>query len=121
MVIDALIPLLSVADVGRSIAFYTTVLPFQVAEETAVNGETRCALLRCGAAALMIERADRPGDRGTTLNLYVEDARACREALLAKGVAATEIRPTPDGAEAFHLRDPDGHTLTIASRLVRIA
>jgi catechol 2,3-dioxygenase-like lactoylglutathione lyase family enzyme len=121
MVIDALIPLLSVADVGRSIAFYTTVLPFRVAEETAVDGETRWALLRCGSAALMIGRSDRPGDGGMALHLYVEDVRACREALLAKGVGATEIQPTPYGAEAFHLRDPDGHTLTIASRPMRIA
>jgi uncharacterized glyoxalase superfamily protein PhnB len=121
MVIDALVPLLSVADIGRSIAFYTTALPFQVAEETAVDGETRWALLRCGPVALMIGQSGRPAPGGMLLHLYVGDVRACRDALRAKGIVTTDIRRAPYGVEAFRLRDPDGHELAIASRPVRIA
>ena len=122
MTIDALVPLLSVADVERSIAFYTKVLPFRVAEETAAGGETRWALLRCGPAALRIGREDRPGGGdGVRLCLYVDDLRGFRDALLAAGVAVTEIRLAPYGVEEFRLRDPDGHALAVASPAVRIA
>ena len=120
MVIEALVPLLSVADVERSIAFYTEILPFQVAETTTTDGKTRWALLRCGPAALMIGEGDRPAG-GALLHLYVDDVRACREALRAKGAAPTGIRPAPYGVEEFRLRDPDGHELAVVSRAVRIA
>jgi uncharacterized glyoxalase superfamily protein PhnB len=121
MMIDALVPLLGVADVERSIAFYTEILPFQVVEKTTADGKTRWALLRCGPAALMIGQADRAGGGAVLLHLYVEDVRACRDALRAKGTVTTGIRPEPYGVEAFRLRDPDGHELAIASPAVRIA
>lgn len=121
MVIDALVPLLGVADVERSIDFYTRILPFQVAEQTVVEGKTQWARLRCGTATLMVGRSDRPDGDGVLLHFYVEDVRDCRDTLRAKGVATTEIRLAPYGVEAFRLRDPDGHEIAIVSPALRIA
>lgn len=121
MVIDALVPLLRVADVERSIAFYTEILPFQVAEKTTADGKIRWALLRCGPAALMIGQAGRTGGGAVLLHLYVEDVRACRDALRAKGAVTTGIGPEPYGVEAFRLHDPDGHELAVVSPAVRVA
>lgn len=122
MVIDALAPLLSVADVDRSIAFYTKVLPFQVAQESEADGRILWALLQSGPVKIMLNRSGQAGrDSGVVLYLYVASARDCHAALLAKGVAAGAVRPGSRGLEEFRLRDPDGYEIAIASPAMRIA
>lgn len=122
MVIDALAPLLGVADIDRSIAFYTKVLPFQVAQRTEAGGKILWALLQCGPAKIMLGRSGRAGgDAGVVLYLYVASARDCHAALQAKGAAPGAVRLGSHGLEEFRLRDPDGYELAIASPALRIA
>lgn len=120
MVIDSLAPLLKVADVGRSIAFYTELLPFRVVQETEAEGNVLWALLRHGAVTLMVSRSDRAGGDGIGICLYVDSARDCRAALRAKGAVTTDIR-LANGMEEVRLRDPDGYELVLASPAMRIA
>ena len=121
MTVEAVVPELAVADVERSIAFYATALGFQPAQTGEAGGRPRWALLQCGPARLMVAASGSPGGAGARLHVQVADVRACRAALQASGIPAGEIRLTPHGTEAFLIRDPDGHEISVGSPALRIA
>lgn len=130
MMIDGVVPLLNVEDIDRSIAFYTTALPFQLAQKTEAAGRPVWALLQAGPVKLMLNRPDhadstarrrRPSYGDVVLYITVDSARDCHEKLRAKGIAAGDISLEAYGMEEFLLRDPDGYEVAIASPMVRIA
>jgi catechol 2,3-dioxygenase-like lactoylglutathione lyase family enzyme len=108
-------PVLRVASLERSLAFYQDGLGFAL--EFSYEGfyasvwREGCRLhLQCGAAALrdqaLIEREER-----IDVCVGVEDARALHDAFAAAGVAFTvPLRQMPYGRE-FYVRDPDGYVL----------
>ncbi len=129
MVIDAMVPMLSVADIERSIAFYTTVLPFQVAQKAGPAGAPSWALLQAGAVKLMLSKSGRagsvqrlrPSDSDILLTFSVDSVREAQAVLQAKGITVGDIERQPYGIEEFRLRDPDGYELAIGSPMMRIA
>ena len=113
----SLVPMLSVADVERSIAFYSH-LGFEVGNTFVCEGETKpsWAWLRSGQAQLMLSASEEPAPTNHTVLLYVytDDVQAARaslvEARLNPGAIATPFY-APKGE--FELVDPDGYVVMV--------
>ncbi len=119
-------PILSVADVGRSLDFYTTKLGFQVQKRfddppfaILDRGTVKLALADQGHAS-----DDRPGIEPTALQdpakpqvmlvLWVDDCPAVYERLTAEGVEfkTPPVYP-PWGGSRCYAVDPDGYLVEI--------
>jgi catechol 2,3-dioxygenase-like lactoylglutathione lyase family enzyme len=119
-----LVPMVQVADVERSAAFYAH-LGFAIGNYVPRTGKKAWAWLYAPDAPdwkrgpnLMIVRSE-PGldaeARDVVLYLYVTDLKALRSRLVAKGLTPGEITH-PDHLPAGEccLKDPDGYTVMIA-------
>lgn len=113
-----LVPMASVADVERSIAFYSR-LGFEVGNTFAPEGGTKptWAWLQSDGAQLMLAVADKPvvADQQRVLfYLYTDDVPAARTSLLEAGLkpGAMEM-PFYAPRGEFRLVDPDGYVLMI--------
>jgi catechol 2,3-dioxygenase-like lactoylglutathione lyase family enzyme len=113
-----LVPIVSVADVQASIAFYQR-LGFEVGNTFAAEGSTKptWAWLRSDGAQLMLAAADTPvvADQQRVLfYLYTDDVAAARASLAEAGLNPGPIS-TPFYAPRgeFQLVDPDGYVLMI--------
>jgi len=107
--VECVIPILNVADLGASIAFYTRVLGFR----TDWNDGTMASVSRDGRAIMLC-----PGDQGrpgTWVWIGVGDIEPLYADFVAKG-AAIRMGPT-DFSWAYEMRveDPDGHVLRFGS------
>jgi predicted enzyme related to lactoylglutathione lyase len=110
--------MISVADVERSIAFYSH-LGFEVANSFACEGETKpsWAWLQSGDAALMLtaEAQTNTAKHTVLFYFYADDVTAARaslvEAGLNPGVIATPFY-SPQGE--FELVDPDGYIVMVS-------
>jgi catechol 2,3-dioxygenase-like lactoylglutathione lyase family enzyme len=122
--ITGLVPMIHVADVERSAAFYR-LLGFEIGTRVPPVGPMHWAWLYAPKAAdwkrgpnLMLTRgapAVETGAKGALLYFYASDLEATRRGLLESGVAAGEISYPdylPDGE--FRVQDPDGFTVMIA-------
>ena len=115
--VPALVPMLRVASVTRSIAFYEQ-LGFSLRN---VEGEAEpwwanvCASGGAGAAELMLSKVSAPHEPGSTvLYYYVKDVRALHARLSAAGIAVTTIESREyASAGEFEVSDPDGHRLLV--------
>ena len=113
-----LVPLITVADVERSISFYQH-LGFEIGNTFAPQGATKAtwAWLRSGHAQLMLGAATQPvkAEQQTIIfYIYTDDVAAARTSLIEAGLDPGQIT-TPfyaPGGE-FELRDPDGYRLII--------
>jgi len=117
--IRTLVPMLHVHSVPRSLEYYAR-LGFVEGDNTYAapgSDEPTWAWLETGAAKLMLVRASAPivaAPQGVTLYLYVDDVVTVHAALASAGLEVGEIdRPLWAPRGEFHLRDPDGHALTI--------
>jgi len=114
---QSLVPMASVADVERSIAFYHH-LGFEVGNTFACEGETKpsWAWLRSGNAQLMLSATNEAiTDKLTVLfYVYTDDVAAARTSLIESGLKPGEIT-TPFYAPRgeFELVDPDGYVIMI--------
>ena len=114
---QSLVPMASVADVERSIAFYNH-LGFEVGNTFACEGETKpsWAWLQSGDAQLMLSATNEPiAERHTVLfYVYTDDVTAARASLIEAGLSPSEIL-TPFYAPRgeFELIDPDGYVIMI--------
>ncbi|MEN3340289.1 MAG: hypothetical protein V7647_3965 [Acidobacteriota bacterium] len=120
----ALVPMMHVADVERSAAFYAQ-LGFAIGNYVPRTGQKAWAWLYAPDAPdwkrgpnLMIVRTTSETDarpRDMVLYLYVTDLKALHSRLLARGLTPGEIT-YPDYLPAGEccLTDPDGYTLMIA-------
>lgn len=114
----ALVPMLSVADVERSITFYNH-LGFEVANTFACEGETKpsWAWLQSGDAALMLAAESESNAAKHTVLFYayadnVAEARASLiDAGLNPGAIATPFY-APQGE--FEIIDPDGYVVMVS-------
>ena len=112
-------PVLQVADVGRSERFYCDKLGF-VSHGSWGEGPEFC-IVQSGRVTLALDRAR---DGSVPLNqywaayVYVEDADAlCAEAR-AQGVAIVRgPEDAPYGLRDFDIRDPDGHIIAFGHDL----
>jgi predicted enzyme related to lactoylglutathione lyase len=116
----SLVPMLSVADIERSIVFYGH-LGFEVANTFACEGETKpsWAWLQSGDAALMLAAAEFESDptaaKHTVLfYFYADDVTAARASLVEAGLNPGEIATpfyAPHGE--FEITDPDGYVVMV--------
>src|SRR5215217_3460698 len=113
----SLVPMVSVADVERSIAFYRH-LGFEVGNTFAADGETKpsWAWLQSGDAQLMLSATNEPIANKPTVLFYVytEDVAAARTSLIAAGLSPGEITTpfyAPHGE--FELIDADGYVIMV--------
>ena len=122
--ISGLVPMISVAEVERSAAFYR-LLGFEIGNYMPRSGAMYWAWLHAPKADnwkrgpnLMVTRRERPAAtnrQDVLFYLYAADLKSLRSALLATGVEASEItypEYLPNGE--FRVHDPDGYTLMIA-------
>ncbi len=115
--VPALVPLLRVADLRRSIGFYES-LGFTL---RSVEGEpdpfwaNLCASGDTAAAELMLSLESGPiQPSGVVLYYYVTDVRGLRERLIAGGMHASMLTfPGYAKAGEFTVTDPDGHVVLI--------
>lgn len=116
--LSALVPMVHVASVARSVAYYER-LGFEVANAFTPPGEAEpsFAWLQSGGASLMVVRASVPIDpaqQGVILTLYCADVRAFHVALEQAGVAVEPITyPAERPRGRFRLTDPDGYDLAV--------
>jgi catechol 2,3-dioxygenase-like lactoylglutathione lyase family enzyme len=115
----ALVPMLPVTNVTRTIAFYEQ-LGFKVGNTHTPEGlaEPVWAWLYCAGAHVMINQSEEPVqvDHGSAaVWIYARDVKAVHELLQARGLDVGEISHPPynPGGE-FHVHDPDGYALFIA-------
>lgn len=113
-----LVPMVFVADVERSIAFYKH-LGFEVGNTFTEQGATRptWAWLQCGEAQLMLAKASHAilADQQTVLfYLYTDNVATAHAALAEVGLEPGEIsKPFYAPRGEFEVKDPDGYTLMI--------
>ena len=112
-----LAPALPVADLERSLDFYTRVLGMTC---TFTNGTPPCfAIVERDAAELLLEvdgaaAAAAPARATNAVHLLVSDARAFHDALAAAGVPIVKpLRDAPYGLRDFVFTDPDGHRIDV--------
>ena len=122
--ISGLVPMIHVADIDRSAAFYR-LLGFEIGNYQPREGTKHWAWLHAPAAPewrrgpnLMISRTGRPLNpdaQDVLFYLYAADLPALHTALANAGIAAGAIcypHYLPQGE--FRLTDPDGYTVMIA-------
>jgi predicted enzyme related to lactoylglutathione lyase len=115
----SLVAFVHVADVGRSIAFYSD-LGFKVSNTVVPDGKTTpvWAWLESEKANLMVGLASGPIDssqQAILFYLYYDDIRQTRAALTELGHAPGDIKhPFYMPGGEFRLEDPDGYVLMLA-------
>ena len=115
--VHELVPFAHVADVERSIRFYS-LLGF-AAENTLTDSSGRVfwTWLQADEAALMVaytESAVVPDHQAVLFYLYTKDVAGLREHLLHSGVDVSEIKHPPHMENGeIECADPDGYTLLI--------
>lgn len=114
----SLVPMISVADVQRSITFYSH-LGFEVANTFACEGETKPSWvwLQSGDAALMLAtESESNATKHTVLfYFYADDVTAARASLVDAGLNPGPIRTpfyAPQGE--FELVDPDEYIVMVS-------
>lgn len=112
----AAVALLHVSDVTRSVEFYQK-LGFELGKQPLKNeqGVASFAWLHRGQAVqVMVTLTGRPlnpGAQDAMFYLYVDDLRAYREGLIARGVQVGEVKyPFWNRNGEFRIDDPDGWT-----------
>ena len=107
-----------VSDVDRAKAFYVDKVGFNADHDHTVSPELRfvqltppgsaCSIVLGGASGL----GDMPPGSQRGLQVVVEDVRAARGHLAARGVDVTEVDETPWGHFVF-FADPDGNAWSV--------
>lgn len=122
--VHALVPMVHVRDVDRSVAFYR-LLGFEVGNRVPREGPAGWVWLFAPKAPdwkrgpnLMLTKSDRPIDasaQDVLFYFYATDLPALRQLLLDAGEKAGPIvHPEYLPAGEFRIADPDGYTLMIA-------
>lgn len=112
MKMERLIPMLPVADISRSIAFYEK-LGFAVESR---NDEWRWAMLRFDDCRLMVDQSinQHPGvPRQGVIYLYPDNIDEFHHGVRAAGLEIPDLETTFYGLTEFRLDDPDGNRLWI--------
>lgn len=113
-----LIPMLTVADLPRTIAFYRDVLGFTVVNSIGTPEPVWCMLKRDSVSFMFNASSDltdealpKSAKDFQIYYIYPKDVRALHAELRSKGVVVTDLRVTSYGMREFELRDPDQYWL----------
>ena len=118
--------ILPVSDIDRAVEFYRDKVGFDLDHDTRTEAMHVVQLTPRGSGCSIVfgdlpaQREMAPGSiRG--LQLVVPDARAARQELLYRGVAASDIMhfSPDDGGTFFGFADPDGNTWAVQELKVR--
>jgi catechol 2,3-dioxygenase-like lactoylglutathione lyase family enzyme len=115
MSLNLLIPMLSVADLGRTTAFYCDRLGFRVVNKFGEPKPVWCMLER-DKVRLMFNQPPgivifpQPKDH-QIYYFYPDDVASLHATWKTAGLAVTDLRVTIYGMKEFELRDPDGYWL----------
>ena len=109
-------PLLHVADVERSLQFYS-LLGFEIVDVERANGSLEWARVHCDGGAIMFLREGEPQvahqDR-FLLALYTPDLPTLRAQLVAAGIEVGPIvHPDYMPSGETTLKDPDGYVILV--------
>jgi PhnB protein len=126
MTVNKMYPRLVVSDGPRAVDFYVAALgATEIARYTSPDGKIVHAELQIGPATIAVKDADEFDPAPSTLGgspviiaLYVEDADAVADAMLAAG--ATVVFPIHDadyGERGGRLADPFGHLWMISQQI----
>ncbi len=115
--VHELVPFAHVADVERSIRFYS-LLGFEAQNTLTDNtGRVFWSWLQADEAALMVAYTESPivpEHQAVLFYVYTKDIAALRQHLIANGVEVSEISyPAHMEAGEVECADPDGYTLLI--------
>ncbi|MFB3827143.1 MAG: VOC family protein [Bryobacteraceae bacterium] len=108
---------LYVGDLQKARAFYKDFLGFE--EPFALkrgNGTDRIVFIKINDRQYLELFAEEPGNDGRLnhISFYVDDAKAMRDYLAARGVAVPDkVGKGRTGNSNFNIKDPDGHTVEI--------
>ncbi len=121
--LGAVMPAITVNDLGASIAWYRDVMGFVVAREIEHEGQRVGAMISAGSVQFMLGQDDfakgRDRQKGIGFRLYCVSEQDIDE--LAAGIKARggtlDQEPTdqPWGARDLAVSDPDGFKITISS------
>lgn len=108
--------MLGVADVQRSLDFYSDALSFEETGRFEHDGRLEWAHIASGGAELMLTRMDgveagRLGRRQLFLYFYPTDVVDLHARLQRDGYSPTDLRVTFYQMKEFELEDPDGYQL----------
>ncbi|MBN8578730.1 MAG: VOC family protein [Cytophagales bacterium] len=115
-----IVPLLKVKDITKAVAFYTTVLDFELKYPEA-DLNPFCVDMVRGSAELMLSEID--GVPGIPVYVYVEDVDTLLKKYLLRGLVTPEKENSPVhespinqtwGQREFYVTDADGNTLRFA-------
>ena len=129
MKLKSLIPMLNVADINVSLAFYDNALNFKVVSDPSKVDEWKWATIRSGGIELMLSENQSakksPEDllSGASDNwpaiyyFYVDDVESLFNHLKTKGFEPDALEDTFYSMREFSLRDPDGHLLSFGEEM----
>ena len=103
-------PILRVADIPRSLRFYTELLDFTVAPW---GSDSFTCVSRDGCDIYLC--ANDQGAPGTWVWVGIDDARALHDLLVARGVTIRSPLINHPWALEFQIEDPDRHVLRFGS------
>lgn len=118
-----LVPSLGVADLQRSLSFYTDLFGFEVADSFEnEQGDTVWCWLRAGVAELMLQQLDESQQitlqpaigQSWALYLRPDDIEGTHRKLRAAGVDVSDVEVTAYGAKECFATDPDGYELWLS-------
>ena len=113
----ALVPFAHVADVSRSVAFYTKFGFTLGGSVKGADDSLEWAVVEHGGAQVMFARASVPvvaEQQAVLLYVYYDDVAAAREALMNAGIDVSELTTPPHSPRGeFRVDDPDGYALIV--------
>jgi len=121
-------PLLNVADVEASLAFWRDLIGFEVTYRYEPDGRLMFASLQSGEVRLMLNgrggdpaaRRARPHYTETVLSFAVPSVHALARDLRAKGFEAPAPVAESYGLDEIVMRDPDGYEIAFTSPIAEL-
>jgi lactoylglutathione lyase len=117
--VTAVVPLLRVTNMERSLIFYIDGLGFAIQNRWVPDGRLRWCRLSLGFAALMLQEAvnanrEKPGT-GAALYFQCTDALAIYRDAAARGIQALREPQVGNFAWEVFFADPDGYKINFSS------
>lgn len=106
----------NVKDKDAALKWYQEVLGLKQIPKMVNSDHLYWLQLPSGAMVHIIENPDAPSMPSHHTAFEVDDIEAAREALMVKGIEATEIQIRNDGQRAFYINDPDGNRIELCTK-----
>jgi lactoylglutathione lyase len=123
--VTAVVPLLAVTDMERSLAFYVDGLGFTIQKRWIPDGRLRWCWMSLGGAALMLQEAVGAGreklaaagvpGNGVSLNFSCSDALAIYRDAAARGIHTLREPQVGNFSWELAFADPDGYRIHFSS------